>query len=133
MMAKESKLKEALINFAKSKNLEHSLDGYSDVEVFLPRNLFCVPDDEEFESWIDYYSGKIQLLPAINLSYNAKLNRVILDFDYDGNMVTIRTLKDFSKVEDYYNKLMEKLYFLNKLVKEQKTTERKNEISKDFE
>ncbi|MBO7694813.1 MAG: hypothetical protein J6T10_19525 [Methanobrevibacter sp.] len=132
-MAKESKLKEALINFAKSKNLEYSLDGYAEVEVYLPKNLFCIPDDEELESWADYDFGKIQVLPAINLSYNAKLNRVTLDYDYDGNSVTIRTLKDFSKIEDYYNKLMEKLYFLNKFVKEQKTTERKDEISKDFE
>ena len=53
-------------------------------------------------------------------------------FDYVDNSVKIRMLKDFYKVEDYYNKLMEKLYFLNKLVKEQKTTERKDEISKDF-
>lgn len=132
-MAKESKLKAALINFAKSKNLEYSLDGYSEVEVYLPKNLFCVPDDEELESWIDYDYGKIQVFTSINLSYNAKLNEVTLDFDYDANTATIRTLKDFSKVEDYYNKLMEKLYFLNKLVKEQKTIERKDEISKDFE
>ena len=39
-MAKESKLKEALIKFAKSKNLEYYLDGYAEVEVFLPKNLF---------------------------------------------------------------------------------------------
>lgn len=133
-MARESKLKAALINFAKSKNLEYNIDGYAEVEVYLPKNLFCIPDDEELESWIDYDYGEITVYVGINLNYNAKLNRVTLDYDYDGNgnTVKIRLLKDFYKVEDYYNKLMEKLYFLNKLVKEQKTTERKDEISKDF-
>ena len=132
-MARESKLKAALINFAKSKNLEYNLDGYCEVEVYLPKNLFCLPKDEELESWIDYDYGEITVFSGINLNYNAKLNKVTLDFDYDDNSVKIRMLKDFYKVEDYYNKLMEKLYFLNKLVKEQKTTERKDEISKDFE
>lgn len=134
-MAKESKLKQALIDFAKSKNLECNLDGYCEVEVYLPKNLLCVPDDEELESWIDYDYGKIEVLTGINLVYNAKTNKVKLDFDYDSdkNVITVRTAKDFYKVEEIYNKLMEKLYFLNKLVKEYKTIERKDEISKDFE